>query len=290
MYIFFSISKFSSSFFCKKQKTPSPAIPCWSGGGVFWGVIMLLLVLEVVLSALHLAPVDGVTGAVVVAGKAVGALSVVVPQGRCSCDVIHGTEPGTKAALDAGILVNPELLVVDEVLVVVAADDVGIGAGNGSLHQLADSLLPADDHLGNVHHALLGSRYLPALLLGGVQMQERETDVRLGHDNGEGAVERDADCLQLLAEDGHQLAHVVAAGGEGIDVGGGLQTEGGATDELADDAWRLPSVGGEAETQALVVAEHVFTTVLAQLVGYVDELFASGFSQLHGRPLRVACT
>ena len=46
---------------------------------------------ETVLSALHIAPMDGMGRAVVVAGKAVGTAAIVLPTWRQPLDVINGT-------------------------------------------------------------------------------------------------------------------------------------------------------------------------------------------------------
>ena len=46
-------------------------------------------------------------------------------------------------------------------------------------------------------------------------MHERQTDVRLRHDDGKERLRLQPYGTQFLVEDGHTLAHVVATGGEG---------------------------------------------------------------------------
>ena len=77
-----------------------------------------------VLSAFHLAPVNGVARTMMITGKTVGASSVVNPHGRCTFYIIYRAQSGTEATLDAGILIYPELFVVDEVLGIIGSDDV----------------------------------------------------------------------------------------------------------------------------------------------------------------------
>ena len=46
---------------------------------------------KIILSALHVAPMDGMGRAVVVTGEAVGTAAVVLPTWRLALDVINGT-------------------------------------------------------------------------------------------------------------------------------------------------------------------------------------------------------
>ena len=63
--------------------------------------------------------------------------------------------------------------------------------------------------------------------------------------------------------------------------------DGEPTDELADDVWRLPSVNGEAEADALVGVEDIGTVAL-ELVGDEEQAFVGGCGQLLGSPAGVA--
>ena len=102
----------------------------------------------------------------VVTGQTVGTLAVMVPRRWNAGDVIDGTKTGTKATLDAGFRVNPELLVVDEVLVVVAADDVGVCIGNGTLDEFLDARLAVLDDFADVDHPFFGGLFLLLLPFG----------------------------------------------------------------------------------------------------------------------------
>ena len=55
---------------------------------------------------------------------------------------------------------------------------------------------------------------LPVLLVLGVGLHKRQTDVALGHDDRELRLGMQALLRQILVQDGHTLAHVVATGGQ----------------------------------------------------------------------------
>ena len=87
-----------------------------------------------------------------IAGQTTSTSSVVNPRGRCSFNIIHGTNLRALAALDTHILINGKLLVRDHPLVEIAADDIGIESGRGTLFQFLDAPTPFLDHLDDMGH------------------------------------------------------------------------------------------------------------------------------------------
>ena len=63
----------------------------------------------------------------------------MLPVWRQSFYIIHRTPLGTETTLDAGLGIDPEFLVGNEVLVVIPAKNISKGKGNGSLDQLLDT-------------------------------------------------------------------------------------------------------------------------------------------------------
>ena len=131
---------------------------------------------------------DSVRGTVVVAGQTVGATAIVLPAWWYSFDVVHWTASGTETAKDALLSVHPELLVSNQVLVVVAANDVGVGKGYGAFDEFLDIALAFGDNLAYMRHALSGSIDFPEGFLVGIEMEEREADIGFGHDDGKTCV------------------------------------------------------------------------------------------------------
>ena len=195
--------------------------------------------------------VDGVDRTVMIACQTTGTPSVVNPHRGHSFDVIHRADLGALATADAYILIHHKLTVSDHVFVEIAANHVGVESGSGTLLQFLDTPFVVSDDGDDMAQLVLGVLNLPEFLVLGVGVHERQTDVRLWHDDGEERFCLKTYGTQFLVEDGHALAHVVAAGGEG-------PTEGIATiylqslDEVADDPWGLPAVRGETETNALI--------------------------------------
>ena len=97
---------------------------------------------------------------------------VVKPHGRCSFDVVDRTQLLAQTALNASRFVDPELSVGNQVLVVIATDNVGIGKWNAPFYQFFDVTLTFGDDFADVCHALTGGLDLLACLLVGVQVQE----------------------------------------------------------------------------------------------------------------------
>ena len=62
-------------------------------------------------------------------------------------------------------------------LVVIAANDVGVGKGYGAFDEFLDIALAFGDNLADMRHALAGILDFPKGFFVGVEMEEREADV-----------------------------------------------------------------------------------------------------------------
>lgn len=153
-----------------------------------------------------------------ITSQTIRAPSVVKPHGRCTFYVVNRTELLAKPALDTGMFVDPEFLVGNQVLVVVAANDISIGKGNAALHQFLDIMLALGYDLADMHHALAGRLDFLAGLLVSIQMEERKADIRLGHHNGKTGIGLQTFLSQFLIEYPHGIAHIVATSSKGVDI------------------------------------------------------------------------
>ena len=106
----------------------------------------------------------------VVASQTISTTAVVLPAWRHFYDVVHRTELLAEPTLDAGVLVHPEFLVRNQVLVVVTANNVGVGIGNSSANQFYHALLPVLHHLADVLDGATCFLYLLPFPLLGVQV------------------------------------------------------------------------------------------------------------------------
>ena len=123
-------------------------------------------------------------GTMMIAGQTTGTPSVVNPRGRCSFDIIHGTDLGALAALDTHILVDSKLLIRDHPFVEVTADDVGVESGSGSLFQFLDASATFLNHLDDMWQLLRRQLYLHGFLLLSVGLHKGQADVTLRHNHG----------------------------------------------------------------------------------------------------------
>ena len=98
-----------------------------------------------------------------------------------------------------------------------------------------------------------------------IGIHEGQADIRLRHDDGELRLSLHSLAPQVLVQDGHRLAHVVATGGQRPHIAGVGKCR--LADEMSDDMRRLPAVSGKAEAQPLVVLQHVVQHSFLQLVG-----------------------
>ena len=75
---------------------------------------------------------------------------VVKPHGRCTFYVVDRTQLLAQTTLDAGLLVDPELLIRDKMLVVITTNDVGKSERDSPLHQFFDITLTLGYDLADV--------------------------------------------------------------------------------------------------------------------------------------------
>jgi hypothetical protein len=64
-----------------------------------------------------------------------------------------------------------------QMFVVIAANDVGVGKGNGAFDEFLDIALAFGDNLADMRHALAGILDFPKGFFVGVEVEKREADV-----------------------------------------------------------------------------------------------------------------
>ena len=85
-----------------------------------------------------------------IAGQTTSTPSVVNPRGRCTFDIIHGTDLFAFATLDTHILIDGKFLVRNHPLVEVPPDNVGIESGRSAFLQFLDASASFLDHLDDM--------------------------------------------------------------------------------------------------------------------------------------------
>ena len=234
--------------------------------------------------------VDGVGGAVVVAGEATGTAAIVEPGRRGASDVIHRTDLSAFATLDAAVRINLELAVCDHATVEIGSQHVRIEARGGSMFQFLNAPFAIPDDGDDMGSLSLGVLNLPGFFLWRVCIHKRQADIALWHDDGEERLCLKTQGAQLFVEDGHAVTHIVSTGGqcptEGLRANT-LQFE--SADEAPDDMWRLPAMRGEAESDAFLCLECELIPLLSDEIRDVEKWFVEGFCDLLSHPFRVAC-
>ena len=158
--------------------------------------------------------VDGVDGTMVVTGKATGTFAVVEPVGGSASDIVHRTDFCAFATFDADIGVDHKLFVRNHPLVEIAAYDIGVEAWGGALLQGYDTPPAILDDGDDPGQLLSGVGDLTGCLFLSIRVHERQTDIRLGHDDRIERIGMQSLTGQVVVQDGHALAHIVAAGGQ----------------------------------------------------------------------------
>jgi len=265
-------------------------------------IIERLFVAEVVLATFagNLAVVDGMLRTMVVASQTVGTGSVVVPGGELLAagflgfqrDIARRTRLYTLPAMDAGTGVHGELLVRYHLAVEVRTDDMGEGPGKQAATNLMLIALVFHDEAGVFFEVGLGFLNLLTFAFGRIGVHEGQTDVTLRHGEGEGAVQGQADTMQLLVEDFHGSSCAVATCDKGeteVGVKGEGSLELQAADELPHDMRRLPSVHGKAEADELMGSQRI-GAVTFKFIGNEIKRLAGCCCQMLGCPSGVACS
>ena len=140
---------------------------------------------EVILSAAagNLAEVNGVLRTVVVASQTAGAAAVVMPNGEAigQRDVARGTHLLALPAMDTDLAVDGELLVRHHLTIEIAAHHMAHHPRGGSFPDMRFSCFSIDNQLCELPQLFLGTGNLPLLLLGGVGIHKRQTDIAFRH-------------------------------------------------------------------------------------------------------------
>ena len=238
-----------------------------------------------------IAKLNGVVGAVVVAGEAGEAAARVFPFGGAAftaADVVHHAHFGAQSALGATVGLHAELLVADEPSYKCRAQQAAVDAWPMSFVGAHDAALAGFYFLGKYLQLLGSTIQFLLLFLGLVNVHEGQTYIRLGHNErietlGSNAHRRSQVAVQNL----HCLADVVACRHERIAKVSFGSIELQAAHKLPDDEWWTPAVNGKHKPDTFTLGQLVMT-VAAECVGNEDERVASGFGQLLCGPSGIA--
>lgn len=182
--------------------------------------------------------------------------------------------------MDTDIGIDGELLVRNHEAVEVGTDDVAERPRRKTQRQLTVTTLTADNDLNKILQFSLRQLLLLTFAFRGISVHKRQADVTLRHRQRLAALQTNALGTQFPVKHLYSQPRAITAGTEGIRVMRGQRREvrgkkGEATDELSDDAWRLPSVYGKAKTNALVLLKGVLTRSM-KFIGYEKQPVVSG--------------
>lgn len=254
---------------------------------------MLLVEIVLALASRAACKVDGVNGAMVVAGEAGGTQSIVLPLGRitgAAVDIAHGTHLLAFAATDAGCGINGKLAIGNPMLEEKTAQHNTVSAGPSAL---VDVLLAtrathnARNHscqpLARIGNLALGS-------LGGINLVDKGEIVGFGHDDRIDAVEVDANLLQIITKVIKRQPHIIATGSKGIAELPVVAIQVQTLDKIPDDEWRPPTMNRETEADALISRQLVVIFLLNYCQCDRHQAFACFFGQTGSDKARVTCT
>ena len=231
-----------------------------------------------------------------IAGQTRGTPSVVQPRGRCALYIIHRTDLLTFPASDAFVRIHRKLLVGHHLPVEVFTDHVRVESGSGPLVELFDAPSALLDDMDDMRQLVARHIQFHRLLVLGVGLHKRQTHIALGHDHREHRFRLQRLAVtppqvlvgcQVAIQDGHRLAHIVAASGQRpaeVIVNVQFQTP----DECAHYSRHLPAVCGKAEADTFARVQDIAMTPFAYFVGDIVQLIVDSLRYLLCRPSRIA--
>ena len=190
------------------------------------------------------------------------------------------------SAFYAAVRVYLEFLVADEILGEEAAEQPGVDAGPTASDEVACRLAVCD--LLDISFQFRGSLFLLFfLLLRVVHVEEGQSEIRLWHDERERRVKLHAPGFQVVAQQVHRLANVVARRAQGVDIMAfGVHVE--VFDKLAHDHGWPPAMHGEADAEPFALGEREVVLPRARQLGYEEQPVARCLGYCLGCPSRVA--
>ena len=247
---------------------------------------------EEVLSLVLGAPAEvyGMRGTVVVAVEASQAVAVVQPLrslALAALDVVYGAYAGADAAPKASVLVYVEVLVGDEMVQEERPYYPAVDAWPPPYVWSAADGPPRYDVVYDVRERVVGIAYFLSFAFGGVNIHERQSDVRLWHYHRCGGIEVNAFSAEVIGEDAQRLPDVVTGRAYGVCVVPHGVGDAEPLYELPHYNRRTPPMYGEHETEPLSLIEHNGWYI--SVGGDAHEPVACGFGYLAGYPQAVAC-
>ena len=135
----------------------------------------------------------------------------------------------------------------------------------------------------------VGGFYLGLCAFGGVEVEEGEGEVGLGHDEAVAGVEWESCLAECLLEDASGVTHLVAAGAGKPYVARGTFPF-CVEYKLFDERGGCPRVDGEDEAEGFVAVQPVSSESLSGQFGYEEQLLAESVGELLCYVAAVAAT
>lgn len=194
--------------------------------------------------------------AVVITGEARQARTVMLPHGflaKTANDVERGAYIGADATLHALGAIHAERLVSDEITREETTEEARVEARPVTDDQIRGRL-PLKDEVGELLQLVLRLPFLLHLLGLGIHLEERQSDIRLRHDEREGGVELQSAFAKVLPKDVDGLTDVVASGTDSVEIMP-LRRQRHQFDETPHNLRRPPTVNREAQSDALALLQ-----------------------------------
>ena len=220
------------------------------------------LLVEIVLALTSRATgkVDGMDGAMMVAGEAGGTQSIVLPFGRITgtaVDIAHGAHLLALAASDACSSIDSELAIGNPMLEEKAAQHDAVSAGPSALVDVFHAPGATHDAWNHRCQLLTCVGNLALRGFGGINLVDKGEIVGLGHDDRIDTVEVDANLLQIFPKVIKRQAHIIATGSKGIAELPVVTFQAQTSDKIPDDERRSPAMDRETEADALIGSQLV---------------------------------
>lgn len=228
---------------------------------------------------------NGACRTVVIAGETSQTTVGMPPLGqlaRLVFDIVHRTHLRTLATAQASLGRNAERFVGDEMPEEETAQQAGVQSGPLALGEHPRALVPFYIYK-ELLQSLGGCLFFHAFTLGRVNIHERQSDIRLGHDERPGGTEFQLMGLKVGSEQAHGLADIIAGSAERPDIRRLLKHKMGAVKPLPEQQRRPPSMHGETKSQALTLGK---TQRRRRRVaaGYINKRLAEHFCCPASRP------
>lgn len=226
----------------------------------------------------------------VIATEACYAAAVMFPFGfmaQTAGDIVHRADVCTDATLDATLVPDVEWLVSNQVIQKVFTYDSGVYSRPAPFMEHENMVLPFFYNRDILLQVLRSLLLLGPFFLLLVYVHERQSHVRLGHNQRESCIQMQARLLQIVPQVVGSLANRVARCANGVHIF--CRTlDHKMLYKAAHNDGRAPAVNGKAEAYSLMRFRGK-REISVNIVGNEDELVVERLRYCFGRPCCIAC-